>query len=315
MSNATVSRLGQASGAGDANALFLKVFAGEVLAMFDRENQMLGMTTVRNIRQGHSAKFPVVGSISSAYHTIGNEILGTQVQHAEKVINVDDMLISHAFIGEIDELKSEYSVRSTYSKEMGFALARTVDKHLINLVVHGSQASATISGVTQGGKDLIDADADTNATSLIDSIFECIQVLDEKDIPSSERYILVRPDQYYQLCNVDKLVSRDFSNNNGDFGKGTVVSIGGVPVIKSNSAVDAFTTQSAVTGENNTYAHDGQNHVAVIFHKSGVGSVKLKDMIIEQTWDSRRLGTLLTARLAIGSAYLRPEACAAIKTA
>ena len=50
MSNATVSRLGQASGAGDANALFLKVFAGEVLAMFDRENQMLGMTTVRQIR-------------------------------------------------------------------------------------------------------------------------------------------------------------------------------------------------------------------------------------------------------------------------
>ena len=100
--------------------------------MFDRENQMLGMTTVRQIRQGHSSKFPVVGSISSEYHTIGNEILGTQVKHAEKVINVDDMLLAHAFIGEIDELKAEYSVRSTYSNEMGYALARTVDKNLIN---------------------------------------------------------------------------------------------------------------------------------------------------------------------------------------
>ena len=315
MSNATVSRLGQASGAGDANALFLKVYAGEVLAMFDRENQMLGMTTVRTINKGHSAKFPVTGSIASSYHTIGNEILGTAVQHAEKVINIDDMLLAHAFIGEIDELKNEYEVRSIYSKEMGFALARTVDKHLINLVVHGSQASATISGVTQGGKDLIDADADTSATSLIDSIFECIQVLDEKDIPTSDRFIVCKPDQYYQLCNVDKLTSRDFSRKPSDFGAGTVVSIGGVPVIKSNSAVDAFTTQVAVTGENNTYAHDGQNHVAVIFHKSGVGTVKLKDMVIESTYDPRRLGTLMTARLALGSAYLRPEACAAIKTA
>jgi len=315
MSNATVSRLGQASGAGDANALFLKIFAGEVLSMFDRENQMLGMTTVRTIKQGHSAKFPVTGSIASSYHTIGNEILGTAVQHAEKVINIDDMLLAHAFIGEIDELKNEYEVRSIYSKEMGFALARTVDKHLINLAVHGSQASATISGVTQGGKDLIDADADTNATSLIDSIFECIQAMDEKDVPSNDRFIVVKPDQYYQLCNVDKLVSRDFSDNGGDFAKGSVVSIGGVPVIKSNSAVDAFTTQSAVTGENNTYAHDGQNHVAVVFHKSGIGTVKLKDMVIESTYDPRRLGTLMTARLALGSNYLRPEACSAIKTA
>ena len=135
MSNATVSRLGQASGAGDANALFLKIYAGEVISMFDRENQMLGMTTVRTINKGHSSKFPVTGSISSSYHTIGNEILGTAVKHAEKVINIDDMLIAHAFIGEIDELKNEYEVRSIYSKEMGFALARTVDKHLINLVV------------------------------------------------------------------------------------------------------------------------------------------------------------------------------------
>ena len=41
MANATVSRLGQVNASGDANALFLKVFSGEVLATFQRENQML----------------------------------------------------------------------------------------------------------------------------------------------------------------------------------------------------------------------------------------------------------------------------------
>ena len=44
MANATVSRLGQVNASGDANALFLKVFSGEVLATFQRENQMLSYT-------------------------------------------------------------------------------------------------------------------------------------------------------------------------------------------------------------------------------------------------------------------------------
>ncbi len=72
MANATVSRLGQVNASGDANALFLKVFSGEVLATFQRENQMLNMTSVRQISSGKSAQFPVIGTTSSSYHTPGN---------------------------------------------------------------------------------------------------------------------------------------------------------------------------------------------------------------------------------------------------
>ena len=54
MANATPTRLGQNLATGDANALFLKIFSGEVLSAFGRENQMMNMTTVRNIQQGKS---------------------------------------------------------------------------------------------------------------------------------------------------------------------------------------------------------------------------------------------------------------------
>ena len=59
MSNAVASRIGSINGASDKNALFLKVFSGEVLATFTRENKMLGMSTVRSIANGKSAQFPV----------------------------------------------------------------------------------------------------------------------------------------------------------------------------------------------------------------------------------------------------------------
>jgi N4-gp56 family major capsid protein len=308
MSNSVPSRLGQVNATGTAyDALFLKVFSGEVLASFAQENKMLGMTTVRTISSGKSAQFPVTGTIASSYHTVGNEILGTAVKHNEKIINIDDMLLSHAFIAEIDELKSHYDARSVYSKEMGQALANKVDQHLLQLVVLASAGSANVTGGDTGGS-VVDADCKTNATSLISSVFEAIQKLDENNVPSNDRAIVVTPDVYYQLCNVDKLVSRDFSSSNGDFGKGSVVNIGGVPVIKSNTAVTAFTDQSsAIAGTNNTYNVDAQHVGAVVFHKSAVGTVKLKDMVMENTYDPRRLGNLLTARLAMGSGILRPE--------
>ena len=316
MSNATVSRLGLVNNSGTGyNDLFLKVFSGEVLSSFGRENQMLNMTTVRTISNAKSATFPVTGTIASSYHTIGNEIVGTQVKHNEKVINIDDMLLANAFLAEIDELKNHYDVRSIYSKEMGQALAKKVDQHLLQLTVLASQAATTITGGS-GGTQITDSDAKTNATSMIASVFDAIQALDEKDVPSSDRYCIVTPDVYYQLSNVDKLVSRDFSSNNGDFSKGQVVMIGGVRIIKSNTAVTAFTDQSAaITGTNNTYNVNAATIAGVVFHKSAVGTVKLKDLVLENTYDPRRLGNLMTARLALGHGILRPESAVSIKTA
>ena len=145
MANATVSRLGQVNTSGDVNALFLKVFSGEVLATFQRENQMLGMTSVRQIASGKSAQFPVIGTTTSGYHTPGNEITGSSIKHAEKTINIDDLLLSSAFLSNLDEAKNHYDVRSTYTSEMGRALANTVDQNLLQLSVLAARASATIT--------------------------------------------------------------------------------------------------------------------------------------------------------------------------
>jgi len=111
MANATVSNLGQVNASGDTNSLFLKIFSGEVLATFMRENKMLGMTSVRSISSGKSAQFPVIGTTSAAYHTIGNEIVGTEVKHAEKIISIDDLLLSSAFLANLDEAKNHYDVK------------------------------------------------------------------------------------------------------------------------------------------------------------------------------------------------------------
>ncbi len=315
MANASPSRLGLVNATGTGyNDLFLKVFSGEVLATFARENKMLGMTTTRSIKSGKSAQFPVVGTTSASYHTVGNEITGSSVKHNEKVINIDDLLLSSAFLANIDEAKNHYDVRSIYSSEMGRALANKVDQHLLQLAVLASQGSATITG-GNGGTEITDADAKTNASSLITSIFDCAQALDERDVPSQDRYCVVTPAIYYNLVENDKILNRDFGGANGVYADGTVIKVAGINIVKSNTAVTAFTDQSsAISGTNNTYNVDAQYIAGVVFHKSAIGTVKLMDLGMESEYDIRRQGTLMVGKLALGHGILRPESACSIKT-
>jgi len=315
MSNAVASRIGAINGGADKDALFLKVWSGEVLATFMRENKMLGMTNVRSISSGKSAQFPVIGTTSASYHTPGNEILGSSVNHAEKTINIDDLLVSSAFLANLDEAKNHYDVRSIYTAEMGRALANTVDKNLLQLAVLGARASSTITG-GNGGLSRIDADADTNVASLIESIFACAQALDEKDVPSEDRFCVVTPAQYYNIVQNDKILNRDFgAQNNGVYADGTVIKVAGVNIVKSNTAVTAFAdNSSAVSGTNNTYNVDAQYTQAVVFHKSALGTVKLMDLGMESEYDIRRQGSLMVGKMALGHGILRPESACEIKT-
>ena len=56
MANATVLRAGQINGAGDVDALFLKVFAGEVLTAYGAKVKLKDKQMVRHISNGKSAQ-------------------------------------------------------------------------------------------------------------------------------------------------------------------------------------------------------------------------------------------------------------------
>ena len=119
MANATVSRLGLVNNSGTGyEALFLKVFSGEVLTAFSENNVFNdSLHTVRTISSGKSAQFPVTGAATAAYHTPGNPLVGAnQILANEKIISIDDLLIAQSFVANIDELKNHYDVRAIYAK-------------------------------------------------------------------------------------------------------------------------------------------------------------------------------------------------------
>lgn len=108
----TVSNQGQNNNTGDVRSLFLKTYAGEVLTAFEDKNIMMPLVRSRTITKGKSASFPMTGRASAEYLTPGNEITGGQIRAGERIVSIDDLLISSQFIANIDEAINHYDVRS-----------------------------------------------------------------------------------------------------------------------------------------------------------------------------------------------------------
>ena len=317
MANATVSQIGKVDNAGTADALFLKQFSGEVLTSFEQTTVTADKHMVRTIANGKSAQFPVMGRSSASYHTPGNEITGTALNHAEKVITINDLLISNHFIANIDEAKNHYDVRSVYSSEMGRALAFQMDKHVLQTMLQAAAASANVGDSSYAAGTIItDADSDTSANSLIGSIFDAAEALDDAYVPSEDRYCFLKPEQYYLLANASNAVNVDFSGR-GSIADGSVPQVAGINLIKTPHLPTGNITGTGVDagGAGGAQAVDASNTTAVIAHTSSVGTVKLMDLAVESEYDIRRQGTLMVAKYAMGHGVLRPEASVQIQTA
>ena len=310
MSNATVSRLGQTNGTGDVDSLFLKKFAGEVLGAFSETNVALSRTMVRSIENGKSAQFPATWKATASYHTPGTEIVGQVIKGGERVITIDDLLISDVFIASIDEAKAHYDFRSEYSKQLGAALSRTMDANILQVGCLAARASATVTG-GNGGTIVTDADGATNADSLVGSLFAAAQALDEKDVPEGDRYAFLKPAQWYLLINSSsKLVNRDYTKGvNGGMDSAELGSVAGIKVVKTNNLPD-----SNVASGPSAYQGDFSDTVALVMHRSAVGTVKLIDLGMEMAYDIRRQGTLIVGKYAVGHGILRPESAVEINT-
>lgn len=323
MTNATASRLGLVNNTGTAyEALFLRVFSGEVLTAFSENNVFSdALHTVRTISSGKSAQFPVTGTASAAYHTPGNLLTGGAILHNEKVINIDDLLIAQTFVANIDELMNHYDVRAIYASELGKALAKTYDQNVAKCIANASRGTTTLTGGS-GGTVLTlasgnTASANVSGDELAGAIYDIAQAFDERDIPKTDRFVVLPPAEYYKLPETaTRTISTDFNpGGNGSFASGNVQQIAGMPVIMSNN-IPQSNVGSNPGGSNNTYSGDDSKTIGLVFHKSAVGTVKLLDMTTEISGNDYQVmyqGTLMVAKYALGHGTLRPEAAATIK--
>ena len=169
------------------------------------------------------------------------------------------------------------------------------------LVAAALTSTPTITGGFAGTNLTGKLSAIPTAAEIVDALMLAAQSLDEKDVPSDERFAILKPRDYYTLVGSEESVmNRDFSGS-GD------VSTGRIPTIAGLSNNDVFGASGV--GYNAT---DISAIEMVVAHPSAIGTVKLLDLATESEYQISRQGTLFVAKYAMGHGVLRPEAAVAI---
>ena len=322
MADATANRIGQDLGTGAVDALFEQLYLTELHAAFLEANIMRPLTMVKSISHGKSASFPKTWKTAAQYHVAGTEIVGTNnVQHTEKIISVDERVESDIFVNEIDELKNHYGVRGEYSRQMGHALAEKLDVNILRSIILAARATPDFGAAdttTPTDRVLENANAATDADTLIKLIWDAAETFDVGNVPKDGRALVLGPAQFYLLFQStgNYMLNRDWGGG-GSIQTADLPPLAGFSIHKSNhmNSTSLGDNYAGVTGENNTYSGDFRNTVATAFHKSAVGTVMLKDLAFRAVEQPEKFGTLLIGSYISGTSDLRPESAIEIATA
>ena len=292
---ASLTRAGQSNSTGNARALYLKLFSGEMFKGFQRNTIARDLVMKRTLTNGKSLQFIYTGRTKAEYHTPGNSILGNSdgaPPVAEKTITCDDLLISSAFVYELDETLAHYDLRGEISKKIGYALAEKYDRLIFRQIAKGARVASPItkSGFVEPGGTQIRVGTNNQASdayvpaSLIDAFYDAAAALDEKGVSNEGRVAVLNPRQYYELIqNVGSngLINRDEQGDTLQSGNG-IIEIAGIKIFKSmnipffgkfgtNLGGSASATNPGVAAPTNTGDFVGE---AIADERAGTGAVK-----------------------------------------
>lgn len=331
MPDYTFSRPGQIQASGDDRALFLKLFAGEVLTTFERKVVTAGNYMEKRITSGKSHQFPALSRATAKRFSVGDNILNdsngylSQIKGDERVINVDSPIISSVIISDFDEALNHFETRQEYVTKLSEELAHEHDTHILSVGIAAARTDLTFSHSDYVTDRTLEGTF-TTADALYDGLMRASLTMDSNDVPSEGRVAYFRPAEYYLL--MYKFVGSTFTPGaltNADFGSNAsfatarlTMPIAGfeIRMTKNLPSTDksANSTDIAGTALNDVFASNGHGYngdfsatKGLCLQKSAVGSVRLWDVNVQSEYRQEMQGDFTLARMAEGHGVLRPE--------
>ena len=314
-------------------ATYLKLFSGELFKAYESATIAKNTVQTRQLKNGKSLQFIFTGRMTAEYHEPGTPILGRgDPPVAEKTITCDDLLISSAFVYDLDETLAHYSLRGEISKKIGHALAEAYDKKIFRVIAQAARQAHPITaapGPEPGGSVIkIGSGNQYDAQKLVDAFFEAAAILDEKNLPKVGRTAVLNPRQYYALVSqVDtNILNRDYGNSSGNLTSGEgLYEIAGIKLQRSNNLPFQAGSITEAVGERSDdgeqqpgYHGDFSAHAGLIYQKDAAGVVEAIGPQVQTTGaDIKTMyqGDLIVGRLPMGAGTLNPAAAVEIQAA
>ena len=213
------------------------------------------------------------------------------------------------FIEDIVEVQALASLRSFYTEDAGYALAKQVDDDLINLgktfgngtttFVHSNSYYIDAStGLTAYAADtVIDTDIFTDA-----GFRKLIQLMDDADVPMDGRKFAIPPSLRNAIMGIDRYNSSDFVDGRG-VQNGQIGSLYGIDIyVSSNMPVIETATENTASGNSLDIK------AALLFHTDTMVLAEQLGVRSQTQYKQDYLATLYTADTLFGTKVVRPEA-------
>lgn len=314
------SRFGQKAGAGDDRKLFLTEFGGLVINTYDETMDYMNLRWVKNITQGKSDTFPIIGRKRDASeHEAGELILGGKIESNEIEVTLDKMVYDAVFIPEIDELISHFSVREPYAKQLGQSLGSLQARRVAIMHILASRkfyVGNTPTDVPQGQPApgyAYHTNMKTSAAELEGALWAAKEYLLVNEI-SGEAPVCKLPHQQVLM------LARNFGFDTGvaanpQAGSGSRVSGELGKVVGFSVEGTNHLPKTNITTGLAKYQGDFTKSVGHVSTKMAVASLERKAMRIVMKDQEERLGTIIIASQFNGHDVLRAEASFELATA
>lgn len=326
MSNVTIAQPMQIGGTGDSLAMALKLFSGETLAALDRYTVTSDKFIRRTIQNGKSAQFPCFGRTEAHYLKAGENLddKRTNIQNGERTIYIDGLLTSDCLIFDLDTFIAHYDFRSAYAKQLGEALAISLDASILAEAAKEALSNKeNVTGLGKGGTITVKRNTGNigmdkeQAIAIYNILMQARAKMSHNYVPKQGRYAFMSPDNYAALS-----MNFDFLNKNygayGTITESEVVRLCGFEIIEcphlTAGGADAANVLK-IAGENPQ--NDGHAFPAslsgkdpiIICNDTSVGVLTLHDLAFETARRANLQADQIIAKMAVGVGGLRPEAC------
>ena len=287
-----------------------EIWSDEIIAAYKKNLVLANVVKKMNFRgkKGDTVNIPapVRGSASAKAATDAV----TLIAESDTLIQV--LINKHyeysRLIEDIAEVQALTSLRSFYTEDAGYALARRIDTDLVQLgrafngATVGTDDYATAAATTKAfiGSDGTTAynSSSTNAAALTDAaIRRTMQRLDDNDVPMDVRFFLIPPSSRNTLMGLARYTEQAFVGNGDAIRNGEIGQLYGMAVFASSNA--DFGAGSS-----------GADRICLMGHRDAMVLIEQMAVRSQTQYKQEYLGTLFTADTIYGVKALRTSATA-----
>jgi len=291
------------------------IWSDEIVAAYKKNLVAANLIKKMNFKgkKGDTVHIPSPTRGSASAKAASTQVTLIAATESEVVVSINKHYEYSRMIEDIVEAQALSSLRSFYTDDAGYALAKQVDTDLIRLgrvsnggVVgtsdYATAASSTNAFIGSNGTTVYNSST-SNAAALTDAaIRRTIQRLDDQDVPMDGRFFIVPPSSRNTLMGLARFTEQAFVGEQG--GNNTIRNgeIGDVYGVK------VYVSTNADTAAGNT----ATDRIALMGHKDAYVLVEQQGIRSQTQYKQEYLGTLFTADTLYGVAELRDYSTVAL---